>query len=578
MEKVWMLKRTSVDLREIAEKCNISENLALMLANRGIKDIKEINRFLYGSLEDLYDPFLMKDMDIGIDLIIDAINEDKKILVYGDYDADGVTSTTILYKAIMQCGGDVYYYIPDREGEGYGMSSNRIQLLKQQGMDVIITCDNGISAIKEVELAKELGMDVIITDHHELTFITNDNGEREYIIPSADAVINPKQVDCTYPFKSLCGAGIAFKFVQALFSELGFEEEEAYESIELAGIGTICDVVDLVDENRIIVKESLGRITNSNNLGINALKKILGIGEKKISVYNIGFQIGPCINATGRLDKASLSVELLLCEEFEEAEELAKKLYSLNKERQDLTNKNAEEAILQVQNSDMKNRKILLLYRKNMHESIAGIVAGKVKERFNLPTIVFTQGKEMPKGSGRSIEEYNMFEELLKCKDIIHKFGGHSMAAGLSIKEENIEVLSEMLNKNCNLSEADFKPKIRIDKRVAFENINTDLISEIETMEPFGKGNPMPLFAEKNIHITNVVYLGKDKNTIKLYMEDRNKRGKFEGICFSRTNELKEIVNSNKNINLDLIFLPYINEYMGKKDLQLKIVDFRVSS
>ncbi len=581
MEKQWMLKRTTADVKDIAKRCNISEDIALILANRGIKEENEINKFLNGTLNDLYDPFLMKDMEKGIDIMIDAINDEKKIIVYGDYDADGVTSTTILYKAIKQCGGDVSYYIPDRESEGYGMSSNRIKIIKEQGVDVIITCDNGISAMEQVAFAKSLGMTVVITDHHELTFVINENEEREYITPNADAIINPKQLDCTYPFKSLCGAGIAFKFVQGLFRELGFEEELAYEYVELAGIGTVCDIVDLLDENRIIVKAALERLSNSSNLGIIALKSVLGICDKNINTYNIGYQIGPCINATGRLDKASLSVELLLCTDKESSDGLAKKLYDLNKERQDMTNKNVEEVIELIAKSSLDDQKVLVIYKEDVHESIAGIVAGKVKEKYYLPTIILTKGKDMPKGSGRSIDEYNMFEELLKCKSIISKFGGHPMAAGLSITEDNILTLRKMLNENCTLKEEDFKPKIRIEKRVNLRNIDMRFIEELELLEPFGKGNPTPLFAEKNIRISNVSYFGKDSNIAKWYMDKGDGKSKIEGICFGKGTELKNLLLSQTGVNtsmVDLIFTPTVNEYMGKKSIQLKTVDFRVSN
>lgn len=583
MEKLWMLKQTTTNLKEISMKCSISETMALILANRGIKEVKEIKKFLNASLADLYDPFLMKDMKKGVDIIIKAINERKKIVVYGDYDADGVTSTTILYKAIKQCKAQVSYHIPDRESEGYGMSTSRIKILKEQGTEVIISCDNGISAMEQVKLAKELGITVIITDHHELSFIVEDHGERKYITPEADAVINPKQSDCKYPFKLLCGAGIAFKFVQALFSELGMKEESALDFIEMAGIGTVCDIVDLIDENRIIVKNALERLSSTENLGIIALKKVLGINDKAVNTYNIGYQIGPCINATGRLDKASLSVELLLSEDEERAAELAKKLNELNKERQDMTNNSLEEAIQLVETLNLSKQKVLVIYIKDLHESIAGIVAGKIKERYYLPTILLTGGKEMPKGSGRSIEEYNMFEELLKCKEVIEKFGGHPMAAGLSIKEENIDILRKKLNENCALTEADFKPKIRIEKRLPLRNVDLNFIEELQVLEPFGKGNPAPLFAERNINIQGVSYLGKDSSTLKLYMDLGDGKTKAEGICFGRSEDFKELLNSgssrtSSNLRLDLIFSPQINEYLGKKSLQFKITDFRLSN
>ncbi|AEB76268.1 single-stranded-DNA-specific exonuclease RecJ [Clostridium botulinum BKT015925] len=557
------------------------------MANRNIQNEEEAKKFLRASLEDLYSPFLMQDMQNGIDIILDAIDEGKKIVVYGDYDADGVTSTAILYKGLLELDANVEYYIPDRETEGYGMCSNRIKILKEQGTDIILTCDNGISAVEEVKLAKELGMQVVITDHHELPF-KEEQGEREYIIPNADAIINPKRNDCEYPFKMLCGAGIAFKFIQALYINVGIDDKKAYKFIELAGIGTICDVVDLVGENRIIAKNSLKMISNTTNLGLKCLIDVLGINNKEVKSYNIGFMIGPCINATGRLDTAALSVELLITDDEERAKELASILNDLNKTRQEMTMRNVEEIIDVVENSSFKEDKVLVIYKEDIHESIAGIVAGKVREKFNVPTIILTKGKEMPKGSGRSIEEYNLFEELLKCKELLDKFGGHPMAAGLSIKEENISELRQRLNANCKLTDNDIVPKIKIDKRIPLDIVNDELISEMEILEPFGKGNSSPLFAEKNVSVSQIRVIGKNQNTLKLTCIINDKE-KIEAISFNKVNEFKEMLEVKfkntfekillnlSNLKLDLIFYPIINEFNGNRTVQLRIKDFRLS-
>ncbi|KEI16067.1 single-stranded-DNA-specific exonuclease RecJ [Clostridium haemolyticum] len=581
----WRLKVTKCDTKLLAKKCNISDITAKVLANRNIQSEEEAKKFLRASLEDLYSPFLMKDMQQGIDIILDAIDEGKKIVVYGDYDADGVTSTAILYKGLLELHANVEYYIPDREAEGYGMCSNRIKILKEQGTDIILTCDNGISAVEEVKLAKNLGMKVIITDHHELPF-KDEHGKREYILPNADAIINPKRNDCEYPFKMLCGAGIAFKFIQALYINVGIDDKEAYKFIELAGIGTICDVVDLVEENRIIAKNSLKMISNTTNLGLKSLIDVLGINNKEVKSYNIGFMIGPCINATGRLDTAALSVELLITDDEERAKELANILNNLNKTRQEMTMRNVEEIIDIVENSSFKEDKVLVIYKEDIHESIAGIVAGKIREKFNVPTIILTKGKEMPKGSGRSIEEYNLFEELLKCKDLLDKFGGHPMAAGLSIKEENINELRQRLNENCKLTDNDIIPKIKIDKRIPLNIVNDELISEMEVLEPFGKGNSSPLFAEKNVKVSQVRVLGKNQNTLKLTCIINDKE-KIEAISFNKVNEFKEMIKSKIafekilvnccDLKLDLIFYPIINEFNGNKTVQLRIKDFRLS-
>ncbi len=449
------------------------------------------------SLEKLYNPLLMKDMDKGTEIIKRAIIDKKKIAIYGDYDADGVTSTVILYTTLKECEANVTYYIPDRETEGYGMCTDRVEKLKEEGVEVIITCDNGIAALEQVERAKELGMTVVITDHHELPFIENENGEREYVVPKADAIINPKQKDCYYPFKMLCGAGIAFKFSKLLYEKLNMNPNKYKDLLEFAAIGTICDVVDLKDENRIIAKLGLKNINNTNNLGLRALIKETSLNGKNITSYNVGFIIGPCINATGRLDTAALSVELFLTKDIKRAEELAKELRNLNAERQEITMEGVEEITYAIENSSLKNDKVLVIYKEDIHESIAGIVSGRIKDAYNRPTIVLTKGKEMPKGSGRSIDGYNLFEELMKCKEYIYKFGGHPMAAGLTIEEKNIDKIREELNKNCNLKDEDFIPKIRIDKRLPLKEVNLELIDSLQCLEPFGKGNSSPILAEK---------------------------------------------------------------------------------
>lgn len=586
----WMLKRTSADIKYIARKANITTTTAKILANRGISRIVDIEKFLNVEEKDMHNPLLMKDMDKGTDIIRESILQGEKIVIYGDYDADGVTSTVIMYKALKRCGANVEYHIPDREAEGYGLNKARIKRLKEQGFDTILTCDNGISALEEIELAKELNFKVVITDHHELPFVEDEQGNKEYVVPKADAIINPKQKDCDYPFKLLCGAGIAFKFAKALFKKMRIDESEAYNYIELACIGTICDVVDLVDENRIIAKLGLKSLSNSSNMGINALLETLEVKDKKVASYTVGFLIGPCINATGRLETADISVQLLMTEDKNEAVSLSRELVALNKKRQEMTIKCVDEIINNIENSDMQYEKVLVVYNEKVHESIAGIVAGKVREKFNLPTIVITNGKEMPKGSGRSIEEYNLFEELIKCKDLLHKFGGHPMAAGLSIKEENIEILRQRLNDNCTLTEEDIIPKLRLEKQVPLEEINENLVQEINRLEPFGKGNASPLLGEKNVIVNNIQLLGKEiKNTLKFQAISRNHKKRITGICFGKVEEfqkmlmdsynisLEQVLSSNDGIKLDLVYVPFINVFRDKKYLQMRVVDFRAS-
>jgi len=589
MEKKWLLRNTTRDIRSLAKISGVSEVTAKILVNRGFHNEIDIKKFMRASIDDLYDPFLMKDMDKGTDLIKLAIEGKEKIVVYGDYDADGVTSTVIMFKALKKCGANVKYHVPDRELEGYGINSDRIRKLHEEGFNVVLTCDNGIAAIEQIELAKELGMTVIITDHHELQFEENNLGTRIFKLPRADVVINPKQNECNYPFKQLCGAGIAFKFAQALYLKFGINKKYLSEFIEIAGIGTICDVVDLIDENRIIAKNALRMLTNTKNMGLKYLKEILSINDKEIKCYHVGFQIGPCINATGRLESAATSVELLLCEDENRAKEYAKILFELNQKRQEMTTQNVEEVIELIEHSVFKNDKVLVIYKDTIHESIAGIVAGRVREAFNVPTIILTKGKVDPKGSARSINEYNLFEELIKCEELLEKFGGHPMAAGLSIKEKNIEKLRKKLNENCLLTDDDIIPKVRIDQRMPLDKINYDMVNELELLEPFGKGNPSPLLAEKNVHVLKIDVLGKNANTLKIKFQMPGANKWIDGICFNRVEEFIEMLSdrygeehmsylqSPREMKLDLIFSPQINEYNGRKSIQLKILEFKLS-
>jgi single-stranded-DNA-specific exonuclease len=392
MKKQWMLKQGGVNIKVLAKQSGVDDIIASILANRGMKRADEIIKFLRASLGDLNDGKRMKDMTKGIAIIKEAIVSNKKIVIYGDYDVDGVISTYILYKALEKCGADVSYHIPDRESEGYGMHSDRVRTLREEGCDVILTCDNGIAAIDQIKLAKELGLQVVITDHHDVQYLEDEDGNKKFVLPEADAIINPKQQDCEYPFKYLCGGGIAFKFSQVLFEAFGFDENTALEYIEYAAIATICDVVDLIDENRIIAKNGLRMLNVTQNTGLKALMKQTGLEGKKISAYHIGFVLGPCINATGRLESARLSVDLLLSSNDEEASQLAKKLHELNIERQELTNNSVEEIVNYIERNSMQKDKVLVVYNKNVHESIAGIVAGRVRERYNVPAIVLTEG------------------------------------------------------------------------------------------------------------------------------------------------------------------------------------------
>lgn len=589
MEEKWVLINRRLN-NEIQHQLNISPLVVKLLANREIRTIEESKNFLYGNLENLLDGFTMKDMRKGVEKIVDAIKNNKKIVIYGDYDCDGVISTSILYKALKRCNANFTYHIPHREYEGYGMNLDRIKELKEDGCDVILTCDNGIAAHKEIEYANSLGIEVVLTDHHDVPIKISDSDIGG--VPNAYAVINPKQDDCNYSFKHLCGAGIAFKFVICLYETLGIDKNEALKLVELCAIATICDVVDILGENRTIVKEGLKLINNTENLGLRELIKVNGLEGKTISSYHLGFVIGPCINATGRLETAKLSVELLITEDLERAKRLAKELLDLNIKRQEMTVNSVEEVLEQIERNHMENDKILVVYNPNIHESIAGIVAGRVKDIYNVPTIIITKGHEIPKGSARSIEEYNIFEELSKCKSLLSKFGGHKMAAGLSIKEENINILRKQLIENCSLTYDDFLVKVRIDSRMRLEELNEKIIEDVNILEPFGKGNPSPLFAEKNIKVSNFYIMGKNKDMFRLRCEISNSYKKIDAVSFRGLDKFKDMfiekygeerylraLDCNRfdfDFRVDLVYVPKINEYNDIRTMQLIIKNIRI--
>lgn len=583
----WMIKNKKCNIERICNIINEDEIVVRTMLNRNIYTLDGMKCFLKPSFDDLHDPLKMKDIEKAVDIIIDSINKKLKILAVSDYDVDGIMSVFVLYSAIKDCGGNIEYYIPDRITEGYGINKSIIDKAYKGGYDVIITCDNGIAAIEQVKYAKELGMTVIITDHHDIPFVEDEFQNRQYIVPSADAVVNPKQLDCKYPFKSLCGAGIVFKFVQLLYDKFGGKKLEANKFIEYIAIATICDVVDLVDENRFIVKYGLSLLNNTNNLGLKALKEVTGVSDKMMNSYIIGFIIGPCFNATGRLEHASTSLKLLFAENENEANKLALKLYELNKERQSMTSVGVEEAVKYIEDSCLTNNKVLIIYLPELHESIAGIVAGRIREKYNLPTILLTKGINGVKGSGRSIDGYNMFEELLKCKDLLDKFGGHPMAAGLSLKESNIEVLMKRLNDNCELKDDDVIPKITIDCRLPFKKVSLKFAKKIRELEPFGKGNPRPVFAEKDISIINAATLGKNGKFSRFKLKKDNVC--LNAIMFQDLEELKKSMGTEKEIEnlldkhlslikFDIVFYVNINEYMGNEYLQLQIKELRKST
>lgn len=583
----WLLRNKKVDLKAMSEKYKISQLLCKLMVNRDIIDENIINSYINPVYKYLHSPKTMKDVVIAVDIIKRKIQENKKIRIIGDYDVDGIISVFILYTALKKCGANVDYEIPDRIKDGYGINENIVKVAYDEGVDTIITCDNGISAIDQIQYAKDLGLTVIVTDHHDVPFIEED-GVRTFLSSQADAIINPKQIECEYKFKSICGAGVAFKLMEALYEEIGMDKEECYKLIEFVAIATVCDVVDLIDENRIFVKNGLEMLNNSKNIGINALKKACGLEDKEITAYHLGFVIGPCLNASGRLDSAKKGLELLLMEDDEEAKNLAQEIVDLNDARKNMTKEGVDRAINIIDSTDINNDNILVVYIPDIHESLAGIVAGRVKEKYNKPTIILTKSEEGVKGSARSIEEYNMFEGLLACKELLDKFGGHPMAAGLSLQEDKVDELRIALNNKCELTDEDLTRKIMIDSSLPLEYLNLHLIEELNVLEPFGKGNAKPVFGVRDAKITRAMLLGKDKNVLKLKLLTNNNitidamifndLENFESKIIEKYgNEgLDNLYNkSNNNIPMDFTFYPSINEWNGNKSIQIVVNGIR---
>ena len=587
MEK-WVLKNKKADFNRLVEEHKISEVLSRLLVNRDLIESETIDKFLNSRIENLYNPKDMKDIIEASNIIIDKINQNKRIRIVGDYDVDGVASTYILYTALQRCGAIVDYEIPDRIKDGYGININIIEEAYADGIDTILTCDNGIAALEQVERGKELGLTIIVTDHHDIPYVETDE-KKEYKVPFAHAVVNPKQEDCKYPFKNLCGAAVAFKLIHILYDYYHIGEVERNKLIEIVAIATICDVMDLVDENRIFVKIGLELLKTTNNLGLKALMELNNIVPNKLSSYHLGFIIGPCLNASGRLDTAKKGLSLLLAKTKEEAEIIAKELKSLNDTRKDMTQKGFHQAIECIEGSDMKEDNVLVVYLEDCHESIAGIIAGRLKEKYHKPAIVLTKGEHGVKGSARSIEAYNIYEELNKCKDLLLKFGGHPMAAGLSLEDENVPILRKQLNELSKLTKEDLTPKVVIDVILPFGYLSEELISEIDRLEPFGKGNQKPLFAERNLKILRATRLGKDNNVLKLlFINEYDKI--MEAIYFGEVdilldniknkygqNELDKLYQSrDNNVKLNITYYPSINEYNGRRTIQTVIQHYQI--
>ena len=569
MEK-WFVSAKKADFKEIGRQFDIDPVIARLIRNRDVTGAKAIQEYLRGTIQDIPGPELLKGMKEATSILKQKIREKKKIRIIGDYDIDGVTATYILIKGLERLGARADTYIPDRITDGYGIHMPLIYKALEDGVDTIVTCDNGIAASKEIGFAKEKGLTVIVTDHHEVPFI-EDNGERTYILPPADAVINTKQPGCPYPNKNLCGAVVAMKLIWALYDDSHIPETEKEEFLELAAIATVGDVMDLQGENRILVKEGLKRLPYTKNKGLQALIRVTGLEGSRISSYHIGFVLGPCINASGRLDTAARSLRLLQCEDAGEAARLAGDLKALNDSRKALTEKGKDAAIQLIENTDLKNDPVLVVYLPECHEILAGIIAGRIREKYNRPVFVLTKGEKGVKGSGRSIQQYSMFEELVKCGDLLDQYGGHPMAAGLSLPEENVSLLRKRLNEQCNLKEEDLIPKVIIDVPMPISYISTKLVEQLSLLEPFGKGNTKPLFAQKNVKAINSRVIGKNHNVTKLQLMDEQGYV-IEAVYFGNIPEFMDFLSARDKISVT--YYPEINRYQGRETLQVIIQNY----
>jgi len=583
----WIEVRKKANYKEISERNNISQVFAKILKNRGIETDEQIRKYLYGDYEDLYDASLLKDMDKSVSLLNPAIKNGNHIRIIGDYDVDGIMSTYILKSGLEEIGANVSYAIPHRIEDGYGLNISLIEKAVEDGVELIITCDNGISAKEAIDFAKEKGLTVIVTDHHDVPYEEDEKtGKIKYKLPNADAIVNPKQADCNYPFKGLCGAAVAYKVIHALYELIGKDEIEAKKYIQYAGFATVCDVMDLIDENRILVKIALDMLRTTTNKGLQALIKENEIPFTSIGVYHLGFILGPCLNASGRLDTAKRAVELLSTDDENEAVTIAAELHNLNDKRQRLTERGLMTAIDLIESTSIKDDKVLVVYLKDTHESIAGIIAGKIREKYYKPTFVLTDSEGAIKGSGRSIEGYMMYDELVKVKDLLLKFGGHPLAAGLSLEKDNLDAFRKALNSNCALSDEDLIEKVKIDVVMPIEYVSKRLCNEIEMLEPCGKANSKPVFAARDVVYSSCSIMGKRRNAMKFSLNDKNIQAK-NGMFFADENTFLEKLESvmgkedasmllsgkgEKSINI--LYSPNINVFRGNEEVQLMIKDF----
>ena len=583
----WVLLRKGADFQHISETFHISPRIASLVRNREVIGDDAIRKYLHGTISDLYDGMLMKDMDKAVSVLCEKIREKKKIRIIGDYDIDGIQATYILMEGLKHLGAVVDSDIPDRMKDGYGLNRNLIDRAIEADVDTIVTCDNGIAAQEEIAYAKSLCMTVIVTDHHEVPYIENENG-KTYLLPAADAVVDTKREDCEYPFKGLCGAGVAYKLVEALAEALGADTDELDYLMENVAIATIGDVMDLVDENRIFVKQGLAMLKHTKNKGLRSLMECTGVNADVLNSYHIGFVLGPCMNASGRLDTAKRALELLNAKMVSGADVLAGDLKALNDSRKDMTAAAVEQAFIQVENTELKDNDVLVIYMPECHESLAGIVAGRVREKYYKPVFVLTRGEEGIKGSGRSIETWHMYEGLNRCKHLLTRFGGHKMAAGLSLKEENLEQFRREINEHSGLTPEDLVEKIQIDMQMPFSGVTEAFIKELHVLEPFGKGNEKPLFAQRDVEVKSARIMGKNQNVLKLRVKDGSMTeidamyfGDIQGMMdyikvkFGKHAYEQLLRGKAQGINMAFTYYPSINEYQGVKTSQIVIQNYK---
>lgn len=586
MEK-WVVSAKKADFKKISSQFGIDQVTARIIRNRDVLGEEAIEQYLHGDRNSLHDPGRMKDMGRAVAILQEKIQKKKKIRIIGDYDIDGIQSVYILYSALRSCGAQVDYAIPDRITDGYGVNERLVRKAAEDGVDAILTCDNGIAAAKELSLAKELGMAVIITDHHEIPYEEGAEGEKIFHIPAADAVVNPKQPDCPYPFKELCGAAVAFKLVQALYEKSGLPPEEAWAYLENAAFATVGDVMPLTGENRIIVKEGLKALNQTRNFGIRALAARNQIELGKIKAYHIGFVLGPCLNASGRLDTAKRALDMLLAENEYIAAEYAGDLYDLNVSRKEMTEQGVQKAVELVEQGSLKDDKVLVIYLPDCHESLAGIIAGRIRERYHRPVFLLTKSEDGVKGSGRSIESYSMYEEMTKCKELFLKYGGHPMAAGLSLPEENVTIFRQRLNELTTLTDEDLQGKVVIDVPMPLDYISKELIEQLSILEPFGKSNEKPVFADRNLEILSLRILGKNQNVCRIQVKSTGGTI-LTAIYFGQAEQFLEFLRQKygdqaveqalagrgSGMLISLVYYPEINVYNGRESIQVIVKNY----